>query len=171
MPLLMFMAIGLTASTALGATIGLARLTGESSAMLARPVQPWSKPDRVAPPAIGSHGAVALRGTDGLFYVTAAVNGHPVRFVVDTGASMMVLSGADAASAGVVPQFETTPIITANGSTTMSKALVARMDVVGKSLHDVPATVANSGNQSLIGENVLAQLTSVSIRGDRMELD
>lgn len=38
---------------------------------------------------------------DGHYYVTAQVNGAPVRFTVDTGASGIVLSSTDARAAGV----------------------------------------------------------------------
>ncbi|WP_371059599.1 TIGR02281 family clan AA aspartic protease [Rhodosalinus sp. 5P4] len=41
------------------------------------------------------------RAPDGHYYLTLDVNGVPVRFVVDTGASQVVLTRADAARAGI----------------------------------------------------------------------
>ncbi|MDQ2091257.1 retropepsin-like aspartic protease family protein [Marimonas arenosa] len=41
------------------------------------------------------------RAPDGHYYLTAEVNGAPVRFTVDTGASEIVLSLSDAQSAGI----------------------------------------------------------------------
>jgi aspartyl protease family protein len=38
---------------------------------------------------------------DGHYYLTAGVNGMPIRFVVDTGASQIVLTQKDAARAGI----------------------------------------------------------------------
>src|SRR6476620_7325199 len=41
------------------------------------------------------------RSPNGHFFVTARVNGQPVRFVVDTGATTVALTEEDAARAGV----------------------------------------------------------------------
>ncbi|UYV39532.1 TIGR02281 family clan AA aspartic protease [Rhodobacteraceae bacterium D3-12] len=41
------------------------------------------------------------RARDGHYYLTAEVNGTPITFTVDTGASEIVLSAADARSAGI----------------------------------------------------------------------
>ncbi|RYD19717.1 MAG: TIGR02281 family clan AA aspartic protease, partial [Lysobacteraceae bacterium] len=40
------------------------------------------------------------RASDGLFYVVGRVNGVKVRFLLDTGATMVVLTPADAARVG-----------------------------------------------------------------------
>lgn len=49
-----------------------------------------------------SEGRISLpRAPDGHYYLTAEVNGAPVRFTVDTGASEIVLSRSDAQAAGI----------------------------------------------------------------------
>jgi len=49
-----------------------------------------------------SEGRIELpRARDGHYYVTAEINGAPVRFTVDTGASEIVLSQSDAQAAGI----------------------------------------------------------------------
>ena len=49
-----------------------------------------------------SEGIIELpRARDGHYYVTAEVNGAPIRFTVDTGASEIVLSQSDAEAAGI----------------------------------------------------------------------
>ncbi|MCU0902829.1 MAG: TIGR02281 family clan AA aspartic protease [Tabrizicola sp.] len=49
-------------------------------------------------------GAIEVpRAEDGHFYLTLTVNGTPVPFMVDTGASGMVLAGTDAARLGIDP--------------------------------------------------------------------
>ena len=58
-----------------------------------------------------SSGTEITRSADGLFYVTAIVNGAPVRFVVDTGSTIVVLTPEDArnvylASDTAVPGWE-----------------------------------------------------------------
>lgn len=57
-------------------------------------------------PVVGSSrptGEVALpRAPDGHFYVDGSVNGSPVRFLVDTGASTVAISDRTAAAAGFI---------------------------------------------------------------------
>lgn len=51
---------------------------------------------------IADRGVITLpRARDGHYYVTAEVNGTPIRFTVDTGATEIVLSRQDALSAGI----------------------------------------------------------------------
>ncbi|WP_306006578.1 retropepsin-like aspartic protease family protein [Aquicoccus porphyridii] len=51
---------------------------------------------------IAEQGVITLpRARDGHYYVTAEVNGTPIRFTVDTGATEIVLSRQDALSAGI----------------------------------------------------------------------
>ncbi|QUJ77562.1 TIGR02281 family clan AA aspartic protease [Sulfitobacter albidus] len=52
---------------------------------------------------IGEGQIAVPRQPDGHYYLTLELNGAPVRFVVDTGATDMVLSEADAARAGLDP--------------------------------------------------------------------
>lgn len=113
------------------------------------------------------------RAADGLFYVDALVNGAPVRFLVDTGASTIVLTRADARRAGVI-----SPTIvfgdvadTAAGRTPIARVRLARMTVGPSVGHDVPAAVAGEGlGVSLLGQSWLTRLDSVTIEGDRMIL-
>ena len=52
-------------------------------------------------PITQQYGAIALpRASDGHYYVTAEVNGTKIKFLVDTGASDIVLSRVDAARIG-----------------------------------------------------------------------
>ncbi|RZM33591.1 MAG: TIGR02281 family clan AA aspartic protease, partial [Sphingomonas sp.] len=73
-----------------------------------------------APPAQTASGDAtrAHKEADGLFYVTAKVNGTPIRFVVDTGANVVVLTGSDARRAGVTSGVGSERIETAAGGST-----------------------------------------------------
>jgi len=54
--------------------------------------------------ALLAGGQIAVpQGRDGHYHLTLAVNGTPVDFIIDTGATEMVLSRADAARAGLKP--------------------------------------------------------------------
>ena len=51
----------------------------------------------------GSNQIIVPRSVDGHYYLTLDINEVPVRFVVDTGATDMVLTQTDAARAGIDP--------------------------------------------------------------------
>lgn len=60
--------------------------------------------DAVSAQAVLSDGRIEVpRGPDGHYHLTLHVNGVPVDFVVDTGATDMVLSRADARAVGLDP--------------------------------------------------------------------
>lgn len=113
------------------------------------------------------------RADDGLFYVDGAINGHKVRFVVDTGASMVVLTASDAQRAGVsVPR--DAPVLeaqTATGKSSLTRVTLSSMRVGSTGVVAAPAAVAPDGlGISLLGQSWLSQLASVTIEGDRMTL-
>jgi aspartyl protease family protein len=112
------------------------------------------------------------RAADGLFYVNAEVNGAAVRFLVDTGASTIVLTPADAARAGVLAaarfdhQGET-----AGGAAAFARVTLEHVRVATTDGRRVPAAVAREGlGVSLLGQSWLSSLGSVTIEGDRMLL-
>ena len=87
-------------------------------------------------------GSIELRrASDGHFHAEALVNGVPVRFLVDTGASELVLSVADAARVGI------------------------------DSDRAVPASVGGGAlDVSLLGMSYLDRFAAIEIAGDRMTL-
>jgi clan AA aspartic protease (TIGR02281 family) len=114
------------------------------------------------------------RDPDGLFYVDAVVNGAPVRFLIDTGATSIVLTKADAARAGVLPANESfdAKVTTAGGETAMAWVRLDRVTVAGALDWDVPAAVASANlGVSLLGASWLTQIGSMTITGDRMVLN
>jgi aspartyl protease family protein len=111
---------------------------------------------------------------DGHFYLSLDLNGVPVRFVIDTGASDMVLSGADAARIGL----DTDQLIfsgralTANG---MVQTAPVRLDTValgGLIDQDVRAVV-NRGDltESLLGMSYLRRFDRLEISGGQLVLE
>lgn len=113
------------------------------------------------------------RAEDGLFYVDAEVNGQPVHFLVDTGASIIVLTAEDARRVGAVPDEAAFQHIadTAGGKSAMAKIKLGQMTVGQTTATSVNAAVAREGlGVSLLGQNWLSYLASVTIEGDRMTL-
>lgn len=129
-------------------------------------------PDAPATSVNLGSGAVTLeRESDGHFYADAQVNGMPVRFVVDTGASGIALSRDDAQRAGILLDSNTQ--LVGSGASGDVYGNVVRLDRVNlgiKEVRDVSAVVLEGGQQSLLGQSFLAEFDNVVIEGDRMVL-
>ena len=127
-------------------------------------------PSDTGPETAATHVA---RADDGLFYVWGEVNGTKVRFLVDTGASVTVLTKQDAQRAGVEIDHEHrgTRLRTASGSAEMQWVQLDRVRVAGKELNDLDAAVMSDGPAvSLLGQNLLTRLGTVAIDGNQLRL-
>lgn len=122
-----------------------------------------------------AEGAVALRRLgDGHFHAELEVNGRRVPFLVDTGATALVLSRRDAERVGFDPEelSFTSPAITANGAIFSAPVTLDRVELGPFVDEDVPAMV-NGGelDVSLLGMRYLDRFARVSIEGDRLVLE
>lgn len=111
---------------------------------------------------------------DGHFYLSLDLNGVPVRFVVDTGASEMVLSARDAARIGLDPGklIYSGRAMTANGmvqTAPVRLATVALGPVVDRGVR----AVVNQGElrESLLGMSYLNRFSRLEIANGRLVLD
>jgi aspartyl protease family protein len=120
-----------------------------------------------------AEGFEIIRGNDQHFHLTLEINGQDIRFIVDTGASDIVLTQDDAARIGI--DVENLAYLgrasTANGTVATASTVLSRVvlgDVVDK---DVRASV-NGGEMfgSLLGMSYLNRFAEISIRGDRLIL-
>ena len=120
-------------------------------------------------------GQVVLpRAPDGHYYVTLDLDGTPVDFVVDTGASGIVLTREDAARAGVNPgqlHFYT-QAMTANGPVQTAPVELGTLTLGPFTDTGVRAYV-NDGEmqQSLLGMSYLQRFARLEISGGRMILE
>jgi aspartyl protease family protein len=82
-------------------------------------------------------------GRDGHFYVDAEVNFREVRFMVDTGATVVALRVSDAAAAGIRPRAADFlhPVQTANGTTNAAEAVLDSVTVAEIEVRNVRALV------------------------------
>ena len=123
---------------------------------------------------VAEDGRIELpRAADGHYYLTADVNGAPIRFVVDTGASQIVLTKADAETAGLATE-ELSFVgraFTANGEVGTAPVRLERVEVGPLVDEDVRAVV-NEGelDQSLLGMEYLQRFTSVEITNGTLVL-
>lgn len=116
---------------------------------------------------------IVPRARDGHYYLTAKVNDAAIRFVVDTGATDMVLTQNDAARAGIDPATLTYlgRANTANGE--VRTALVRLNDVQLGSVTDTDVSaVVNEGEmeQSLLGMGYLQRWGRIEITGGELIL-
>ena len=121
-----------------------------------------------------STGSVTLpRARDGHYYLTATINGTPLRFVVDTGATDMVLTRADAEAAGLSPDSLNYlgRASTANGDVRTAYVRLDEVELGGVRDTDVPAVV-NEGEmrQSLLGMGYLQRWGRIEITNGELIL-
>ncbi|OYW29025.1 MAG: aspartyl protease [Caulobacter sp. 12-67-6] len=108
-------------------------------------------------------GAAQLtKGADGHFWAEAAVDGKAVRFLVDTGATAVSLSLADAQRLGIDTDKLTYDytVITADGRTRAASVKLASVAIAGARVRDVDALVIEKGLEtSLLGMSYLGRLS------------
>ncbi len=106
-------------------------------------------------------------GADGHFRVEALVDGTPIRFLVDTGASGIVLSPADARRIGFDPdELRFTGFAeTANGTVRTAAVRLGSIEIGPIRVDDLPASVNQAAMRgSLLGMSFLERLRSFEIR-------
>lgn len=125
-----------------------------------------------AGPLINRYGAVSIqRATDSHFYADAQVNGAPVRFLIDTGATSVVLTPADAERAGITGDNYTAVGKGVGGEIPLMPSTADRLTLGPIVARDVPLMVAKKDLPiSLLGQSYLSGLGAVSISGDTMTL-
>jgi len=114
------------------------------------------------------------RGSDGHFHLTLRLNGEPVEFLVDTGATDMVLSLADARRIGLDPDalaFIGTAH-TANGTVSTAFTTIDQVSLGPVTFDRVRAAV-NGGEMrgSLLGLSFLNRFNRLEIADDRLRLE
>ena len=119
------------------------------------------------------HTLVLNHSDDGNFYVMGAVNGAPVRFLLDTGAGEIVLSPADAGRLGIdlaSLKFDH-PYGTANGVGYGASLTVDHLAVGPIRLSHVPVSINQAAmDTSLLGMTFFKKLDAFEIRGRRLIL-
>lgn len=123
---------------------------------------------------VSESGAIELRrGSDGHFHARMEVNGVPVRFMVDTGASDIVLSRRDAERVGI--DLDALQFLgraqTANGVVETATVRLGVVKLGDLTETGIRASVSGGGlDTSLLGMAGLDRFAKVEISGDVMRL-
>jgi aspartyl protease family protein len=111
----------------------------------------------------------------GHFKTEARVEGRYLDFLVDTGASLVILRESDAARAGIrpMPRDYTAMVSTANGKIKAAPAKLDRIELGGIIVFDVPALVLpdEALGQNLLGTSFLSRLKRYEYANGRMVLE
>jgi aspartyl protease family protein len=108
---------------------------------------------------------------DGHFWVEARVNGHALRFIIDSGASITTISRDAAAAAGVPSDGRRTVVNTANGPASAIQAYADRLEVGPIERTDFPIDINEHDDTNLLGMNFLASLKSWRVEGNYLVLE
>lgn len=114
-------------------------------------------------PSTTPYGAASItKSADGHFWAEASVDGHAVRFLVDTGASAVALTGDDARRLGIDPSTLNYgyAVQTANGEAHAARVTLPNIAVAGARVDSVDAFVIDHGLEtSLLGMTYLGRLS------------
>lgn len=131
--------------------------------------------DQVAPRQSFAEGRIEVpRGPGWHYDVTLDVNGEPVRFVVDTGATDVVLAHSDAERLGLSLDelTYTGRAETANGTVRVAEVRLDEVRLGDMVDRDVPASVTEGELfSSLLGMRYLERSERISIEGGRLVLE
>ncbi len=94
------------------------------------------------------------RQSNGHFYLPGTIEGVPVTFIVDTGASVTSIS-SDLARQARIRNCKEVQFHTANGTATGCVALVPQMTLGNFDLHNITVAVMPNLDENLLGANVL----------------
>jgi aspartyl protease family protein len=152
--------------------VGLALVAG----LLVRTAPPAAAPRLIAAAVTAPHKPKAVSNLltyradrSGQFVVDAVVNGAPMRLLVDTGASGVVLTPEDARAAGLTSgtlRFSE-QLATAHGTAAAARTTLREIRLDQLAVDEVPAVVVREEGSlpiSLLGMTFLKRLTGYSIR-------
>jgi aspartyl protease family protein len=111
------------------------------------------------------------KSMDGHFWVNGELNGHQVRFLVDSGATVTSISARTAAAADIATGGFPVLVQTANGIVQAKRGRAARLKVGTIERGDMAVHVSDSfGDTEVLGMNFLSSLSGWSVEGQWLVL-
>ena len=122
----------------------------------------------------GGNAVTIPPGPGGHFFVQPTINGHGIRAVIDTGASVVALTHEDAQLIGLKVSSGdfTKRVSTANGISDVAPVRLSEIRIGGITMRDVVAVVQRPGRLgvSLIGMSFLSRLSGFEASQGRLIL-
>jgi aspartyl protease family protein len=121
--------------------------------------------------SVSSEAIELRRQDDGHYWLMVDINGKPVRFMVDSGATMTAINATTAIETGV--EADGYPIIlsTANGRVAAKRANVRSLTVGPHRIENHPVVVSERfGDVNLLGMNFLNSMQSWRVEANKMVL-
>lgn len=126
-------------------------------------------------PTRSGHSLTLDSDRQGHFQVEARIEGRRLDFVIDTGASLVILRESAAAQVGIhpMPVDYTATVATANGKVKAARAKLDRVELGDITVFDVPALVLPDEvlSQNLLGVSFLSKLRRYEYANGRMVLE
>jgi aspartyl protease family protein len=133
-----------------------------------------AKTSATAETAQDGHVTAISADENGHFSAAALVNGVYVEMLADTGASLVVLTHADARRVGIDPAqlSYNVPVKTANGQAMAAHTVLDEVQVGAIRVRNVGALVAQRGvlPTSLLGMSFIGAISRFELRGDQLVL-
>ena len=148
---------------------GIAKLHPQFLADQTARSEPAARTAVIAP---ASDALVFPANEQGHVVVEAVINGAPMRLLVDTGASLVSLTAADARAAGIsrAELVFDHMVNTANGTVRVARVTLREVRLGQLSVYDVPAAVLENLNISLLGMSFLSRLQSYEMRDGKLTI-
>lgn len=111
------------------------------------------------------------KAMDGHFWANGELNGHKVRFLVDSGATVTSISSATAARADIVTGGLPVLVNTANGTVRARRGRADRLKIGSIERRDLAVHVSETfGDTDVLGMNFLSSLSSWGVEGQWLVL-
>jgi aspartyl protease family protein len=150
-----------------GAAFALFAFRGEWGALGSRLSSELS--GSVEPVVSGDTLRLSMRD-DGHFWVDARVNGAPVRFLVDSGATTTTIAASVAKAAGLEPGMRGDVVSTANGTVFMPKVTAGLVEIGPIRRTELAVNINPNDDISVLGMNFLSSLSSWGVQGRTLVL-
>ena len=103
---------------------------------------------------------------DGHFWVEGAINGSPVKFLVDSGATVTTIDRATAVRAGATVEDARDQLVrTGNGMIRVSRGRARSLQIAAIERENVGLHIVDGDDMNVLGMNFLSSLTRWSVEG------
>jgi aspartyl protease family protein len=152
-----------------------AQAQDKGAAVKLRPTLAVAATTGAAPATNGRRSVAIARDGRGHFQVGGRIDGRRVDFMVDTGASVIALTEAEARRLGIYPARNdfTAQVRTANGTVNAAPVMLSSVDIDGLVVRDVQALVVpgKALSENLLGLSYLTRLKRFEYAGGKLVLE